>query len=88
MNRIGRELIIESEGAAELSISEFAGLLRSLEESLTRDAPERVVLADDSDAALAAALVASKLLIPLEATDDASQPASANARLIAQLAAA
>ena len=78
--------MVESEGAPQASISEFADLLRSFEESFSREAPERVVLADDSDAALAAALVAAKLLIPLEA--DASPAASVNGRLIAQLAAA
>ncbi len=48
--------------------------------------PERVVLADDSDAALAAALVATKLLIPVEAVEAAMSPSTANGRLIAQLA--
>jgi hypothetical protein len=88
VNRIGRKLIIESDGSAEVSIEEFAGLLRSFEESLTRDAPERVVVADDSDRALAAALVAAKLLIPLEARPDARRSASANGLVIAQLASA
>ena len=45
-----------------------------------------MVLADDSDEALAAALVAAKLLIELEATASASATTSMNGRLIAQLA--
>jgi hypothetical protein len=48
--------------------------------------PELVVLADDSDVALAAALVATKLLIPVVAVEGAMSPSSANGRLIAQLA--
>jgi hypothetical protein len=44
------------------------------------------VLADDSDAALAAAIVASKLLLPLESRVNASEAASRNGALIAQLA--
>jgi hypothetical protein len=88
VNRISREFVIESEGAAPLSIAELAGLLRSFEDELTRDQPERVVLADDSDRALAAALVAAKLLIPIEAKAGASGAASANARVISQLASA
>ena len=50
---------------------------------------DSIVLADDSDAALAAALVAAKLLIPLSAADRPhGAPSSANGRLIAQLAGA
>jgi hypothetical protein len=81
-------MIVESQGAPRVPPSQFAGLIRSFEESLSREAPERVVLADDSDAALAAALVAAKSLIPLEASADARGSASANGRVIAQLAAA
>jgi hypothetical protein len=88
VNRIGREFVVESEGAPRLAIAELAGLLRSFEEELSRDQPERVVLADDSDRALAAALVAAKLLIPIESRADASGTASANARVISQLASA
>jgi hypothetical protein len=88
VNRIGREFIVESDGPPGVSTSEFAGLLRSYEEALTRDEPERVVVGDDSDAALAAALVAAKLLIPIESRIDASGAASANGLVIAQLASA
>jgi hypothetical protein len=87
VNRIGRQFIVESEGASRLAIAELAGLLRSFEEELERDQPERVVLADDSDRALAAALVAAKLLIPIESRG-ASGAASANARVISHLASA
>ena len=46
-----------------------------------------MVLADDSDAALAAALVATKLLIDVVATAGRARArSSANGRLIAQLA--
>jgi hypothetical protein len=48
--------------------------------------PDAIVLADDSDTALAAGLVAAKLLIPLQATEAARTPSSANGRLIEQLA--
>jgi hypothetical protein len=48
--------------------------------------PDSILLADDSDASLAAALVATKLLIPLAATDHARRSSTANGRLIAQLA--
>jgi hypothetical protein len=81
-------LIVESEGPPHVSMTEFANLLRSFEESLSRGSPERVVLADDSDAALAAALVAAKLLIPIESRARASRSSSANGLVIAQLAAA
>jgi hypothetical protein len=60
-------------------------LTRFEAEALDR-APASIVLADDSDAALAAALVATKLLIPLTATDDARRATTVNGRLIAQLA--
>lgn len=48
--------------------------------------PDRVLLADDSDAALAALLVATKLLIDVAATTDARARSTANGRVIAQLA--
>ena len=46
------------------------------------------MLADDSEEALAAALVATKLLIEVRAAEAARNPESANGRLIAQLAGA
>jgi UDP-N-acetylglucosamine 2-epimerase len=68
------------------SIAELAGALTELEARFAAERPEGVLLVDDSDTALAAALVAAKLLIPIKASRDATSPASDNARLIAQLA--
>jgi hypothetical protein len=59
--------------------------LVALEAQFEAERPEAVVVADDSEAALAAALVATKLLIPLEASDEATT-ASPNGRVLAQLA--
>ena len=66
----------------------LARCLVALEEALERDPPAVVVVADDSDAALAATLVASKLLIPVEIADESGAGESVNARLISQLAGA
>jgi hypothetical protein len=71
---------------AEPSIAGLAALLVEFERSLDEVRPDRVLLADDSDRALAAALVATKLLIAVEAGPAARDPATANGRLIAQLA--
>jgi hypothetical protein len=79
-------LIVEASEAPRVSTVQFARLLRSFERSLSADPPERVVLADDSDAALAAAIVASKLVLPLESRVNASEVSSRNGALIAQLA--
>ena len=80
--------VIEGGGPEPVSTAELADLLLAYEASLSEERPERVVLADDSDASLAAALVAAKLLIPLEAMPAASEAASDNGRVIAQLASA
>ena len=88
MTRISRELVIEAIGTPRVSPREFARLLRSYEHTLSTDPPERVVLADDSDVALAAAIVASKLLIPLGSRVNASDAANPNGALIDQLAGA
>jgi hypothetical protein len=64
----------------------LAAALVELEGALEADRPDAVLLADDSDAALAAALVATKLLVPVEATAEAVGTGTLNARLIAQLA--
>jgi hypothetical protein len=85
VNQTGREFIVESDGSPRVSTSEFAALLRSFEERLSREQPGLVVVADDSDDALAAALVAAKLLIPVESRVNASQLASANGLVIQQL---
>ena len=66
-----------------------AGLARELveiEAEMIARQPQRVVLADDSDASLAAALVAAKLLVPLVAVAAATQPSGGNGPLISQLA--
>jgi hypothetical protein len=79
--------VVEGSGAAA-SNAELAELLLEFEASLGSERPERVFVADDSDAALAASLVAAKLLIPLEAAPAATEAASDNGRVIAQLATA
>ena len=66
-----------------------AGLARHLvafEAEFAVQRPAKVLLGDASDAALAAALVAAKMLISLEATPAARDPSALNGRLIAQLA--
>ena len=68
------------------SPADLAAALLEAEREIDRLRPERVVLADDSDFALAAALVAAKLLVPVEAARPAIEAPSANGRLIAQLA--
>lgn len=81
------ELIVKSgPQAPEPSVARLARLLVELERSLSADPPDKVVLADASDDALAAALVATKLLIAVEAAPAAMDPQSSNGRLIAQLA--
>ena len=64
----------------------LARALLSFEAEFAAERPEAIVLSDASDTALAAALVAAKLLIPVRATEDAIEPAGLNADLIAQLA--
>ena len=61
--------------------------LVALEAEFEAERPELVVAADDSEAALAAALVATKMLIPFEATAEAASADSPNGRVMAQLAA-
>lgn len=75
-------MIIENDG------SDLPAALRALERRLIDEAPERVVLADASDTALAAALVATKLGIPVIAEPSASETSATNGRLIAQLSGA
>jgi hypothetical protein len=60
--------------------------LREAERLIAERRPEIVVLADDSDFALAAALVALKALVPVEVEPGAIEGSGTNARLIAQLA--
>ncbi len=68
------------------SSAALAEALAGFEAEVAGQEPALVVLADDSEQALAAALVATKLLIPVAALPGARQPSSANGRLIAQLA--
>ena len=66
-----------------------AGLARHLvafEVEFAAQRPARVTLGDASDASLAAALVATKMSIALEATPAARDASALNGRLIAQLA--
>jgi hypothetical protein len=74
-------VIIEDDGSA------LADALLALERRLLDERPAKVVLADASDSALAAALVAAKAGIPLEATAAATEAPTSNGRVIAQLAA-
>jgi hypothetical protein len=60
--------------------------LVELEHELEGSRPAAVLLADASDAALAAAIVAAKLLIPVAAVEAATAGDGVNSRLIAQLA--
>jgi UDP-N-acetylglucosamine 2-epimerase len=73
------------EPASDAATARFTGALVALEEAFGAERPEAVVVADDSEIALAAALVATKLLIPLEATAAAASD-SPNGRVLAQLA--
>jgi hypothetical protein len=68
------------------SSAALAAALTAFEQRFEGGRPELVVLDDDSDAALAATLVATKLGIEVAARPSASEPTSANGRLIAQLA--
>jgi hypothetical protein len=69
----------------DAATARIAGALVALEGAFDAERPEAVIVADDSDVALAAALVATKLLIPLEATAQAASD-SPNGRVLAQLA--
>jgi hypothetical protein len=66
-------------------IARLADEMLRLEEALEAHRPAAVLLADASDRALAAALVATKLLIPV-ATVGLDRTDGANERLLAQLA--
>ncbi len=75
-------------GEPEGSSGPLARALAGFEAEAIGQEPDLVIAADASDAALAAILVATKLLIAAAASEDARAPASANGRLIAQLAGA
>ncbi len=68
------------------SSAALAAAIVSFEAEVATRRPASVVLADDSDVALAAALVATKLGVPVAAVEAARDPSRANGRLIAQLA--
>ena len=70
------------------AVGELARALEQLETCSAGQEFDQVLLADDSEEALAAALVATKLLIEVRAAERARNPESANGRLIAQLAGA
>jgi hypothetical protein len=74
--------------AAEESVSGLAQAMLEFEAEASGRQFGTIVLADDSDAALAAALVGAKLAIEVLAADAAREAPSTNGRLIAQLAAA
>ena len=74
--------IIEDDGSA------LPQALRTLERRLLDERPALVVVADASDSALAAVLVASKLGIPVEAMPPATEASSVNGPVIAKLTAA
>ena len=73
---------------SEPSVAALAAALTAFETEVSDRQPAEIVLADASDAALAATLVGAKLPVPVTATERARDPASANGRLIAQLAGA
>jgi hypothetical protein len=72
------------EGSA--ATARLVAALTALEAEFEASRPDAVIAADDSEAALAAALVATKMLIPFEATADATSTSSPNGRVLAQLA--
>lgn len=84
LDPIGRHLstrlTVENDGSSLVE-----GLV-AFEQRLSEQPAELVVLADDSDTALAAALSALKLGVAVEAVPAARSGSSDNARLIAQLA--
>jgi UDP-N-acetylglucosamine 2-epimerase len=75
------------EPAGGAATGRLAAALVAFEAEFEAERPDAVVVADDSEVALAAALVATKLLIPLEATAQATAADSPNGRVLAQLAA-
>jgi len=70
------------------SVASLAQALIGFEAEATGQQVDSIVLADDSDAALAAALVGTKLPVAVLAAPAARDGTSVNSRLIAQLTAA
>ena len=77
-------LLTEPPGAAG-SVATLAERLREVEAKLTAQAPDAVLLVDDTDTALAALLVATKLCVTAAAVADIDV-SSPNGRVIVQLA--
>src|SRR5215213_6177107 len=75
-------------GTPANSVAGFAAMLNAFEAEVDGVALDSIVLVDDSDAALAAALVGTKLPVDVAATVAARDAATVNGRLIAQLAGA
>ena len=70
------------------SVAGLAAALVAFEAEVSGREVDSIVLADDSDAALAAALIGTKLPVDVYAVAAAREAASDNGRVIAQLAAA
>ena len=80
-------LTVGGEDGARRTVKTLAEALIVAERTISESRPERVQLADDSDLALAAALAAAKLDLPVSATAAALAAPTTNGRLIARLAA-
>ena len=78
--------VVKASDAGEPSVARMARHLVAFEAEFAIEPPAIVVLADASDVSLAAALVATKMLIEVEATAAATDATTLNGRLIAQLA--
>lgn len=77
--------VVKATEPGEPSVPDLARHLVEFEADFAIEPPAIVVLADASDLSLAAALVATKQLIAVEATVAATDAATLNGRLIAQL---
>lgn len=77
--------VVKASEPGEPSVAGLARHLVEFEADFAIEPPAIVVLADASDMSLAAALVATKQLIEVEATVVATDAATLNGRLIAQL---
>ena len=75
-----------ADGAETGTVKSLAQALTSFEAEVSGQQVDSIVLVDDSDAALAAALVGTKLPVAVVATEAARDGSTVNGRLIAQLA--
>ena len=87
MSEDGEELVISGDRGAAGGVAALAAALIEAERLIEQRRPSRVLLADDSDLALGAALATTKLELPLLATAAARDRSTGNGRLIAQLTA-